>query len=220
MNDQYFVRQQDAVNMNRLTSLGMTIIGLDAIGSTCAVWLGKMGCVGITAYDPDVIQDHNWSNQMYRDGDIGSLKATALTDVMEQFGGHTPNAVPARYVDQPLTEVVISGVDSMESRMTIWRSVREKPDVRLYLDARMGLETLMVYAIRPQVREDRVLYSQSLVPDDQTLQEPCTARTVCYTPLMASSILCSLVKRFVNDEDMPRRVILDLATFTLMVDPR
>jgi len=220
MNDLRFVRQQDAVNMARLTSLGVTIIGLGAIGSTCAVWLGKMGCVGITAYDPDVIQDHNWSNQMYRDGDIGSLKASALIDVMEQFGGHTPNAIAQRYVDQDLTEVVISAVDSMESRKIIWKSVREKPDVRLLLDARMGLETLVVYAVRPQIREDRVLYSQSLVPDDQTLQEPCTARTVCYTPLMAASIICNLIKRFVNDEEMPRRVILDLATFTLMVNPR
>ena len=206
--------------MSRLTSLGVTVIGLGAIGSTCAVWLGKMGCVGITGYDPDIIQDHNWSNQMYRDGDIGSLKASALIDVMEQFGGHTPNAIPRQYVDQPLSEVVISAVDSMESRKIIWKSVREQSQVRLFLDARMGLETLVVYAVRPQVREDRVAYSQSLVPDDQTLQEPCTARTVCYTPLMAASIICNLIKRFVNDEEMPRRVILDLATFTLMVDPR
>jgi hypothetical protein len=220
MNDQYFVRQQDAVNMSRLTALGITIIGLGAIGSTCAVWLGRMGCVGLTCYDPDVIQDHNWSNQMYRDSDIGSLKASALIDVMEQFGGQTPNAIPRQYVDQDLTEVVISAVDSMESRMTIWRSVREKADVRLLLDARMGLETLIMYAVRPQVREDRVVYSQSLVPDDQTLQEPCTARTVCYTPLMAAAVLCNLVKRFVNDEEMPRRVILDLATFTLLTEPR
>ena len=220
MNDLRFVRQMDAVNMSRLTSLGLTIIGLGAIGSTCAVWLGKMGCVGLTCYDSDVIQDFNWSNQMYRDGDIGSLKASALMDVMEQFGGHTPNAVPARYVDQDLTEVVISAVDSMESRMTIWRSVREKTDVHLLLDARMGLETLIVWTVRPQIREDRVAYSQSLVPDDQTLQEPCTARSICYTPLMAAAVLCNLVKRFVNDEELPRRVILDLTTFTLMVDPR
>ena len=220
MNDQYFVRQVNAVNMSRLTSLGVTIIGLGAIGSTCAVWLGKMGCVGITAYDQDRIESQNWSNQLYRDDQIGMLKAEAFMEVMEQFGGHTPNAIAQRYVDQPLTEVVISAVDSMESRKIIWKSVREKPDVRLYLDARMGLETLVVYAIRPQVREDRVVYSQSLVPDDQTLQEPCTARTVCYTPLMAAAVLCNLVKRYVNDEDMPRRVILDLATFTLMVDPR
>lgn len=220
MNDLRFVRQMDAVNMNRLSHLGVTMIGLGAIGSTCAVWLGKMGCVGITGYDPDRIEPHNWSNQLYRDDQIGMPKAEALISVMEQFGGHTPNAIAAPYVDQPLSEVVISAVDSMESRLTIWRSVREKPDVRLLLDARMGLETLVVWMVRPQVREDRVAYSQSLVPDDQALQEPCTARTICYTPLMAASIVCNLVKRFVNEKDMPRRIVLDLATWTLMAEPR
>jgi hypothetical protein len=218
MNDQRFVRQMDALRMDRLTSLGVTVIGLGAIGSTCAVWLGKMGCVGLTCFDPDVIEPHNWSNQMYADRHIGMLKASALIEVMEQFGGHTPNAVAAQYVDQPLSEIVISGVDSMSSRNTIWKSVREKPEVKLYLDARMGLETLVVHAVRPQVREDRIAYSQTLVPDDRALQEPCTARTVCYTPLMAASVLCNLVKRYANGEHIPGRVILDLATMTMMTN--
>jgi hypothetical protein len=219
MND-HFLRQQDVLDASRLSHLGITLIGLGSIGSITGLALSKLGVVGLQAFDADYVESHNWSNQMYCDDDIGSLKTTAFTRLLEGYGGQTPNAVPARYENQPLTEVVISVVDSMESRKIIWKSVRGKPDVKLYLDARMGLETLMVYAVRPQIREDRVLYSQSLVPDDQTLQEPCTARTVCYTPLMAASILCNQVKRFVNDEEMPRRIVLDLATFTLMVDHR
>ena len=220
MNDLRFVRQMDAVNMKRLTHLGITIIGLGAIGSTCAVWLGKMGCVGITGYDPDRIEPHNWSNQLYRDDQIGMPKAKALISVMEQFGGHSPNAIAQRYENQELAEVVISAVDSMESRTIIWKSAREKPEVKLLIDARMGLETLIVWIVRPQVKEDRVLYSQSLVPDDQALQEPCTARTICYTPLMSASIVCNAIKRYANEEDMPRRIVLDLATWTLMAEPR
>jgi hypothetical protein len=104
----------------------------------------------------------------------------------------------------------------MASRSVIWKAVREKPEVKLYLDARMGLETLVVYAVRPQVREDRVTYSQTLCSDAEAMQEPCTARSICYTPLMASSILCNLVKRYVNDEPVPLRIVLDLATFTIM----
>jgi hypothetical protein len=216
MEDLRFLRQQDAVDMIRLTRLDITLIGAGAIGSTTAVFLGKMGASGLTIFDPDFVEPHNWSNQLYRDDDIGKHKAIALGEVMEQFGGHLPEAYARRYEGQELSEVVISAVDSMSSRSTIWRSVREKPEVKLYLDARMGLDTLMVWAVRPQVREDRVTYSQSIVPDDQALQEPCTARTVCYTPLMAASILCNLVKRYVNDEAIPQRIILDFATFTLM----
>jgi hypothetical protein len=219
MND-HFLRQQDVLDASKLSHLDITLIGLGSIGSITGLALSKMGVVGLQAFDADSVESHNWSNQMYADDDIGSSKASAFIRLLESYGGQTPNAVPARYLDQGLSEVVISAVDSMESRKIIWMSVREQLQVRLFLDARMGLETLVVYAVRPQIREDRVAYSQSLVPDDQTLQEACTARTVCYTPLMAASILCNLVRRFVNDEEMPRRIVLDLATFTLMVEPR
>ncbi|HEY3295396.1 MAG TPA: ThiF family adenylyltransferase [bacterium] len=215
-NDLRFLRQQDAVNMSRLTSLGITLIGAGAIGSASAVYLGKMGSCGLTIYDPDSVEDHNWSNQMYRDEDIGKLKCTALSEVMQQFGGHTPNAIAARYDDQPLTEVVISAVDSMVSRNTIFRAVRGQPTVKLYLDARMGLDTLIVYTLHPQVREERSRYWDSLHTDGDSLSEPCTARSVCYTPLMAVAVICNMVKRYVNDEAVPGRVVVDLATYTMM----
>jgi hypothetical protein len=220
MKDDRFLRQQDVLDVNKLSRLGVTLIGLGSVGSITGLALSKMGIVGLVAYDADFVEAHNWSNQMYADDDIGSLKTTAFSRLLEGYGGQTPNTVPARYTNQKLTDVVISSVDSMESRKIIWKSIREKPDVRLYLDARMGLETLVVYAVRPQVREDRVSYSQSLVPDDQALQEPCTRRSICYTPLMAASVICNLVKRYVNDEQIPGRVILDLTTFTLLTEPR
>ena len=215
-NDLRFLRQQDVLDASKLSRLGITLIGLGSIGSITGLALSKMGVVGLTGYDADFVESHNWSNQMYREEDIGRSKAGAFGDLLQAYGGQFPNAISQRYDDQPLTEVVISAVDSMNSRSAIWRSVRERPEVKLYLDARMGLETLVVYAVRPHVREDRVAYSKSIVPDDQALQEPCTARTVCYTPLMAAAVLCNLVKRYVNDDAIPGRIILDLATFTMM----
>ena len=104
----------------------------------------------------------------------------------------------------------------MKSREAIWKAIRDQPQVHLYIDARMGLETLIVHAVRPQIREDRVRYSQTIVPDDQAYQEPCTARTICYTPLMAAAVVCNLVKRFANHEALPIKVVLDLATMTLI----
>jgi hypothetical protein len=214
--DQRFLRQLDAVNLSRLTALGVTLIGLGSIGSYTALGLGKLGVCGLQAWDADVVTPENVSCQLYGDDQLGMTKAGAMLQLMEQLGGHTPNAVPQRYVDQDLSELVISAVDSMASRSAIWKAVREKPEVKLYLDARMGLETLVVYAVRPHVREDRVIYSQTLCTDAEALQEPCTARSICYTPLMASSILCNFVKRYVNDEHIPGRLVFDLTTFTIM----
>jgi hypothetical protein len=217
MEDLRFLRQQDAVDMIRLTGLGVSLIGLGSIGSYAALGLGKLGVCGLQAWDADVVSVENVSCQLYSDDHIGMPKADAMVQLMEQLGGHTPNATRQRYVDQPLTEVVISAVDSMAARKEIWQSVRLKPEVKLYIDSRMALQTLVVYAVRPNVRDERVAYSQTLVPDSETIQEPCTNRSIGFTAMLAGSILTSLVKRYVNTESLPFRVILDLATFTVMV---
>jgi hypothetical protein len=216
MTDLRFLRQQDVIDTEKLANLAISLIGLGSIGSVTGLYLAKMGVNNLTCFDADIVDVHNVSNQAYGMSDVGLLKVDAFSNLLELQIGVQANTIAKQYDGRALSEVVISAVDSMKSRDTIWKSVREKPEVRLYLDARMGLETLMVWAVRPQIREDRVLYSQSLVPDDQAHSDPCTARTVCYTPLMAGSILCSHVKRYVNDEAIPRRVILDLATHTMM----
>jgi hypothetical protein len=216
MNQDRFLRQQDVLDVSKLSHLGISLIGAGSIGSVTGMFLVKMGAAALKVVDADFVEGHNVANQMYRLCDVGVTKAEAFRNLVEFYAEEQVDYSLQRYVDQPLTEVVISAVDSMDSRKTIWKSVREKPDVRLLLDARMGLETLVVYAVRPQVRGDRVAYSQTLCTDAEALQEPCTARSICYTPLMAASVLCNMVKRYVNQEEMPRRVILDLTTFTLM----
>jgi len=104
----------------------------------------------------------------------------------------------------------------MESRKSIWKSVGESPEVKLYIDARMGLQTLVVWSVMPPIKAHKVAYSQSICADSVTLPEPCTARTVGYTPLMAASVVSRLTKAFVNQEQIPQQVVLDLATYTLM----
>ena len=163
-----------------------------------------------------MVSPENVSCQLYGDDHIGMTKAGAMVQLIEQFGCHTPNAACQRYEDQPLSEVVISAVDSMSARKQIWQSVRQKPEVKLYVDSRMALQTLVVCCVRPGIREDRVAYSQTLVPDSETIQEPCTNRSIGFTAMMAGSILTSIVKRYVNDEAIPGRIILDFATFTLI----
>ncbi|MCC7173500.1 MAG: ThiF family adenylyltransferase [Planctomycetes bacterium] len=216
MTDPRYLRQQDVVDADKLANLQVTLIGLGSIGSVTGLYLAKMGVCNLTCFDADVVDVHNVSNQAYGISDVRLLKADAFSILVENQTGVLPNTICMQYDGRALSGVVISAVDSMKSRETIWKSVREQPQVQLYIDARMGLETLVVHAVRPQVREDRIVYSQTICNDSDALQEPCTARTVCYTPLMAASILCNLVKRYVNDESIPKRVVLDLTTFTVM----
>ena len=218
MNDMRFLRQQDVVNADKLANLSVTLIGLGSIGSVTGLYLAKMGACSLTAFDADIVDVHNVSNQAYGMSDVGLLKADAFSILVENQTGMLPDAICKQYDGRQLSGVVISAVDSMKSRETIWKSVRDQPQVQLYIDARMGLETLIVHTVRPQIREDRVRYSQTIIPDDQAHQEPCTARTICYTPLMAASVVCNLVKRFVGEEGVLTQVVLDLTTMTLITD--
>jgi len=218
MNDMRFLRQQDVVDAEKLANLHVTLIGLGSIGSVTGLYLAKMGVVNLTTFDADVVDIHNVSNQAYGMSDIGLLKADAFSTLVGNLTGLLPNTICMQYDGRQLSGIVISAVDSMKSRETIWKSIRDQAGVQLYIDARMGLETLIVHTVRPQIREDRVRYSQTIVPDDQAFQEPCTARTICYTPLMAASVVCNLVKRFANQESLPKKIVLDLATLTLLAD--
>ena len=216
MNDMRFLRQQDVVDAEKLASLKVTLIGLGSIGSVTGLYLAKMGVCNLTCFDADVVEEHNWSNQLYSEADIGSTKAEAFLNLIKSYGSQSPEVHCERFTNQPLTEVVISAVDSMESRKVIWKAVRKTPEVRLYIDARMGLQTLVTWAVSPLIKPSRVAYSESLCEDSFALQEPCTARTIGYTPLLASSVVCRLVKGYATQEQIPQQVIMDLATFTCM----
>ncbi|NUO19455.1 ThiF family adenylyltransferase [bacterium] len=217
MNDMRFLRQKDVVDAEKLANLQVTLIGLGSIGSVTGLYLAKMGVCKVTCFDADVVDIHNVSNQAYGMSDVGLLKADAFSILVENQTRVLPNAIGMHFDGRQLSGIVISAVDSMKSRETIWKSIRDQPQVQLYIDARMGLETLIVHAVKPQIKTERVEYTRSLVPDDQALQEPCTARAICYTPLMAGSVICSLVKRYLCDEMIPARIVLDLATFTMML---
>ncbi|MBK6766481.1 MAG: ThiF family adenylyltransferase [bacterium] len=216
MNDMRFLRQQDVVDADKLANLFVTLIGLGSIGSVSGLYLAKMGVGKLTCFDADFVDIHNVSNQAYGMSDVGLMKADAFANLVELQTGVLPNTVGLQYDGRELSGVVISAVDSMASRLAIWKGIREQAAVQLYIDSRMALNTMDVHIVRPQVRTERISYAQTLVSDDQTLQEPCTARTICYSPLMAGSVICSLVKRFICDEQVPSRVILDLATMTLL----
>lgn len=217
MLDNRFLRQQDAVDMKKLKQLPVTIIGAGSIGSVTAVWLGKMGIQNMTVFDDDLVQEHNWSNQLYEEADIDRPKVEALWDVMERFCGFTPRAVSHKYDGSALSEVTISCVDCMRSRRSIWKAVKQHPEISLYIDARMGLETCIVHSVRLVDSEARKQYTKSLHSDFDSFDGPCTDRTICYTPLIAASLICNLVKRYVNDERLYSQVVMDLVTMTMML---
>ncbi|MFQ5882249.1 MAG: ThiF family adenylyltransferase [Candidatus Methylomirabilales bacterium] len=211
-----FLRQLDLVSPETL-DLPVHLIGCGGIGSFTALLLSKMGCRHLRLYDPDGIEEHNLPNQLFRLSDVGRLKVEALREILEEFAGAPVEVHPVEVEAQRMTGVVISGVDTMLARKAIWqRSIRYRAGVLRYLDARMGAEVARIYTVKPADPDDIRFYEKSLYDDEEAEVLPCTAAAISYSGFAIASLIGNLVKRLVTGEDLPREVLLDLKTLTLL----
>ncbi|MEK6569249.1 MAG: ThiF family adenylyltransferase, partial [candidate division NC10 bacterium] len=103
-------RQIDLVEPEAL-EIPVTMIGCGGIGSFSALALAKMGCVHLTVYDDDRVEEHNIPNQLYRLSDVGQLKVICLAEIIKDFTGTGVDARPERVQGQRLQGIVVSGVD-------------------------------------------------------------------------------------------------------------
>ena len=210
-------RQLDLVTPGEL-KLPITLIGAGGIGSPTALALAKMGCSQLTVYDPDLVEPHNLPNQFYRLEDSARPKVEALRELIRAFTGLEIVSVQEAVSRQPLSGLVISGVDSMSARQQIWQgSIRCRTNVELYIDARMGAEVCRIYSIRPSDPEDVRVYESTLYNDDQASPDACTAQAIIYNVLSIAGLIANQVKKYAKGEHVDREVILDLKTLTLLV---
>lgn len=211
-----FSRQTDLVDAEALET-PITIIGCGGIGSFTALALAKMGCIHLTVYDDDLVEDQNIPNQLYRLGDVGQLKVERLADIIKGFTGTGIDARPERVQGQRLQGIVVSGVDSMEGRRRIWdRSIRFKAGVAAYIDARMGAEVSRIYTVRPADPDHVRFYERTLYSDDEALPLPCTAQAIVYTGFGIASLVAGQVKRVAMVEAYKREIIFDHKTLTFL----
>jgi molybdopterin/thiamine biosynthesis adenylyltransferase len=209
-------RQTDLVDAEALEA-PITLIGCGGIGSFTALALAKMGCVHLTIFDDDLVEEHNIPNQLYRLNDIGHPKVERLAEIIKSFTGVGIVARPQRVQSQRLQGIVVSGVDSMEARRRIWdRSIRFKAGVTAYIDARMGAEVSRLYTVRPQDPDHVRFYEKTLYSDDEALQLPCTAQAIVYTGLGIASLVAGQVKRVAMGETCKREIIFDQKTLTFL----
>ncbi len=217
MTDQLdFWRQLDVVSPSDLADLKVIVIGAGGIGSPTVLALAKMGVPHITVYDNDSVELHNLPNQIYRLSDLGKPKVEALSDATIDYAGISLDTKNELFENQKLSGVVISGVDSMAARKTIWEKVRYNPSIPLYIEARMGAEICRIHSVRPTDPMDVKWYESTLYSDDDALDLPCTARAIIYTVFVIAGLLACQVKKFVTGQDILKEIIFDLVTMSLL----
>ncbi len=216
MDMERFHRQLDILNPEVFAKVPVTVIGAGATGSFTALTLAKMGLQDITVYDFDTVEKHNLPNQFYRESDLGKPKVEALKEIVSEFEGIDITAKNEKYKGQRLKGIVIVCIDSMDTRVNIWRFVKGNPDVPFFIDSRMGAEVMQVFCLYPPDLSQCAKYEKNLFPSSEAFQERCTAKTIMYTVLGLASIIADQVKKFLVGETVRREITFDMKTLTFI----
>jgi len=163
-------------------------------------------------WDPDIVEPHNIPTQLYRLDDVGRPKVQALKEMIRQFIGANIQVNQRRWAPPvDIDAVYISGVDSMEARQEIWAGMKVLPP-KLYIDGRMGALVSRIFAVTPEQAER---YEQTL-PNEGTVNEPCTARATFFTGAGISAVIGSLLFRFLRNEPIPFETTVHWGTMEVM----
>lgn len=181
-----------------------TIIGSGGIGAITAIALAKMGLGRIVVADNDNVDDVNIATQFHKFSDIGKPKVLALKNSIEEFANmrvETIHGIISENTVLPETNIIISGVDSINSRKGIWKAVIKRwstySHYSWYIDARMAAEYLQLFVVNNKSATwyDQALSEQS---DDQIPNDPCTSKATIYTACIAAGEIGSVVRRIVT----------------------
>jgi molybdopterin/thiamine biosynthesis adenylyltransferase len=209
-------RQLDLVSPSDL-DFDINLVGVGGLGSPIALALAKMGCPRLTLFDDDTVEPHNLPSQLYRMADISMPKVEALAKILREYVDAEITPINERVTQRTFTGVVISAVDSMAARRTIWQScVRYKAGVKLYIDARMGGEVGRILTVSPTNPMAVEAYEATLFSDEEGSQELCTAQATIYSTFGIASLVANQVKRFARGESLTFEHIIDFSTSMLI----
>ncbi len=197
MKTEYLQRQLDILSGDALNRK-IVIVGAGAIGSFTALTLAKMGFENITVWDDDEVDEVNLNCQFYPIESIGKPKVMALTETVQAFTGVDIRWIKERFTDDNLlrSDIVISAVDSMEARKTIF----EHTTSGWFIDARMAAEYFSMFTVNLNDANAVKNYHASLYTDEEAIQERCTAKSTMYTVNMIAGFIGKAVKDIATDK--------------------
>jgi len=213
--EERYQRHSDMIDVARLKTLPIRIIGAGSVGSFTCLSLTKMGAHNVKVWDDDMIDEVNISNQFYRMEDIGDYKVEALQKMIMDFEG-IPIETENKLYDGTINcdGIIIMAVDNMLARKRIWEKVKGNDKVSLLIDPRMGGKTARIYLVNPLNGIKQ--YEDTLYDDDESVEERCTERTIIYNVLGISSMVCKGIENWMKDGiEGCEEILLDYQTFYL-----
>jgi molybdopterin/thiamine biosynthesis adenylyltransferase len=205
------------VNQAKLAELRIAIVGTGSIGSYTAQALTKMGVGHFQLWDNDLVELHNLSNQFFTKDSLEIPKVVAAEKECQRIAPSNVD-IDIRnefYSGQDLDfDVVIALTDNIEGRKASFEAAKRSERCKLFIDGRMGAELFRGFAFNPHSAADADKYYKDYIDGVSNEELPCTARTIIYNVLLASSAIASFVKKFVQGETMPFMLIFNFGDYS------
>jgi len=222
-----YKRQKDIFDPETYNGRRIEVVGAGGIGSFTVVALAKLGLKNIRVWDGDKVEDHNVPNQFHILTAVGHPKVRALAGLTELLTGtkiKTKNKF-WDWDDDKLKGIVIAAVDSMEStekdprcgRKELWESMKADPEVELFIDARLGGETIRVLSLQPvndSMKYD--WYEKSLFSPGEIKELPCTARSIIDVGYQVAAVITNLVRKFLKDGEVTHDIAISMKDLSIM----
>ena len=172
-----------------------------------------MGFTRFILWDPDVIEDRNvTTNLIFRPQDLYEVKVERVKQYLLDNGATEVEIRQEAFTGQePLSGLVISGVDTMSARKKIWQHVVDG-DVFLYMDGRIGGEHATLLVVEPFNPIQVEWYEKYwLFDDEQAATLPCTARTVVYPAVALGTFMAAYLARWSRGVTPPAQTDINFA---------
>lgn len=208
----------DQIKIFNPTTVGLPVhvIGAGGIGSMLIPLFAKMGFSKIEIWDNDYYERRNGPTEVaYSDRFFNHPKVEVAKETVDFLLGYSDILTLHQErvtADTILNGYVISGVDSMASRLDIWKCIQNCAiDIPIYIDARSAGELVQVFAIQPFDIEDVENYESWLFDDHEATPLGCGARNIGYMSTYICAIVAKNLTAFIRGENIPFMVQKDLA---------
>lgn len=215
MEKAFYSRQKGLVDPAKLTQK-IAIIGAGSVGSWTALCLGKLGCQNITVMDFDVVELHNVAPQIYKAADEDEPKTDALKQRLSFLLEEPISVKNLKWTpEEDLTgyDIVIAAVDNITNRAEIFEHLKDK-DI-WFLDPRMAGNGIQIFTAYMKNPTHLIAYKETLFPESETVEVPCSEKSVVYNVFTVAGMLGNLVGKIANKEELPREIVIDLKNLTL-----
>jgi hypothetical protein len=189
------------------------VIGMGGIGTHVLQTLLEYGCREVHIWDADIVEPHNLPTQfLYCPLDIGRPKVEAAAWFVQERMFETQIVIHNEWVTEKtmLSGIVISGVDTMSSRAAIWTAIEFNFEVYLYIDARIGADSVQILTVDPNVPDEIDIYKTWLFPDADAQELGCATRKNPHSAQAVGQMLSTHLALFMRDEPIVSFVERDL----------